>query len=107
MSSSRAMLSSRILIVLAVVLAWPGCSRETGMSVANRSSGVITNIMVSGSGFSERIDSLAAGSERRLIVHPRGESGVRVAFDAGGGYRVAVIIEPDLKVTVSSELQNY
>lgn len=116
------MLGSRILIVLAVVLAWGGCSRETGLTVTNHSPGVITNMVVSGSGFSERIDSLAAGSERRLIVHPRGESGVRVAFDAGGryidtgeqgyfegggAYRVAVIIEPDLKVTVSSEIKRY
>lgn len=119
---SGAMLRSRLLIVLVVVLAWAGCSRETGMSVTNRSSVVITNIVVSGTGFSERIDSLAAGAERRLSVHSRGDSGVRVAFDAGGrhidvgeqgyfeaggAYRVAVIVEPDLKVAVSSELEKY
>ncbi len=116
------MLSYRLLILFCLVLAWTGCSRETGVTVANRSSGVITNIMVSGSGFSARIDSLAAGSEHRLVVHPRGESGVRVAFDAGdrhvdseeqdyfeggGSYQVAIIIEPDLKVTVSVELAHY
>ena len=116
------MLRSRILIVLAVVLAWAGCSRETGMTVTNHSPVVLTNIMLSGSGFSERLDSLAAGAERRLSVHPRGESGVRVVFDAGsrhidageqgyfeagGAYRVAVIIDPDLNVTVSSELKRY
>jgi len=116
------MLSFRLLILFCLVLAWTGCSRETGVTVTNRSSGVITHIMVSGSGFSERIDRLAAGSERRLIVHPRGESGVRVAFDAGdrhvdseeqdyfeggGSYRVAIIIEPDLKVTVLSEVKRY
>jgi hypothetical protein len=116
------MLSCRILIFLALVFELVGCSRETGLTVANHSSGVITNIIVSGSGFSERIDRLAAGAEHRLAVHPRGESGARVAFDAGGrhidigeqgyfegggSYRVAVIIEPDLKVTVSSELEPY
>ncbi len=116
------MLSYRLLILFCLVLAWTGCSRETGVTVANRSSGVITNIMVSGSGFSERIDRLAAGSEHRFIVHPRGESGVRVAFDAGdrhidageqgyfeagGAYRVGVIVEPDLNVTVTSELEKY
>ena len=113
---------SRILILLAVVFAWAGCSRETGLTVANHSPAMLTNIIVSGSGFSEHIDSLAAGSERRLIVHPQGESGVRVAFDAsgrhidvdeqgyfegGGAYRVAVTIEQDLKVRVSSELKRY
>lgn len=116
------MLNCRMLIVLAVVLAWGGCSRETGLTVTNHSSGVIANIIVSGSGFSERIDRLAAGAEHRLAVHPRGESGARVAFDAGGrhidigeqgyfegggNYRVAVIIEPDLNVTVSSKLEKY
>ena len=78
------MLSCRILIFLALVFELVGCSRETGLTVANHSSGVITNIIVSGSGFSERIDRLAAGAEHRLAVHPRGESGARVAFDAGG-----------------------
>lgn len=121
-STFDALLNRRLLIALALVLAGAGCSRETGMTVANRSSGVITNIMISGSGFLERIDRLAAGSEHRLIVHPRGESGVRVAFDAGdrhvdseeqdyfeggGSYQVAIIIEPDLKVTVSVELAHY
>jgi hypothetical protein len=116
------MLSYRLLILFCLVLAWTGCSRETGVTVANRSSGVITNIMISGSGFLERIDRLAAGSERRLIVHPRGESGVRVAFDAGdrhidageqgyfegsGDYKVAVIIESDLTIRVSSVLVKY
>lgn len=122
MPLSRAMLGSRVLIPLALVLAGAGCSRETGVTVANHSAGVITNIVVSGSGFSERIDSLATGLERRLTVHPRGESGVRVAFDAGGrhidageqgyfegggAYRVGVIVEPDLNVTVTSELEKY
>lgn len=119
---SRVMLGSRILILLALAFVLDSCSRETGLTVANHSPGVITNIVVSGSGFSEHIDHLVAGSERRLLVHPRGESGARVAFDAGnrhvdaeeqgyfeggGVYRVAVIIEPDLTVTVSSELEKY
>ena len=122
MPSSHAMLSSRLLILLVLVFVLAGCSLETGLTVANHSSGVITNISISGSGFSERIDRLAAGAERRLSIHPRGESGARVAFDtggrhihigeqgyfeAGGSYRVAVIIEPDLNVTVSSELETY
>lgn len=65
------MLSSRMLVFLAMALAGTGCFRETGLTVENRSSGVITNVVVSGSGFPERIESLAAGSERRLTVRPR------------------------------------
>ena len=78
--------------------------------------------MVSGSGFSERIDSIAAGAGYKLTVHPSGESGLRLAFDAGdqridaaeqgyfeasGGYRVAVTVAPDLKVSLESDLRNY
>lgn len=122
MLSSHAMLTSRVLSVLVMIAALAGCSRETGLTVANHSSGVVTNISIAGSGFSERIDRLAAGEEHRLAVHPRGESGARVAFDmggrhidigeqgyfeGGGGYRVAITIEPDLNVTVSSELEQY
>ena len=118
----RAMLSSRLLILLVLEFVLTSCSRETGLTVANHSSGVVTNISIAGSGFSERIDRLAAGAERRLSIHPRGESGARVAFEAGGrhidigeqgyfegggSYRVVVIIEPDLHVTVSSELETY
>lgn len=119
---SRPTLSSGLLILLALVFVLAGCSRETGLTVANHSSGVVTNISIAGSGFSERIDRLAAGAEYRLSIHPRGESGARVVFEAGGrhidageqgyfeggrSYRVVVIIEPDLNVSVSSELETY
>lgn len=122
MPLSRVLLGNFALIPLAVMLAWAGCSRETGLTVENRSSGVLTNVVVSGSGFFERIESLPAGLKQRVTVRSRGETGVRVAFDAGnrhvdaeeqgyfeggGVYRVAVIIEPDLTVTVSSELEKY
>lgn len=116
------MLFFRILTILAVAFVLANCSREPVVTISNLSPVVIMNIVVSGSGFSERIDSLAAGSERSLILHPSGESGVRIAFDAGGqhidsgeqgyveangGYRVAVRIERDLKVSVLSKLQKY
>lgn len=122
MPPSRVLLSSLALIPLAVMLAWAGCSRETGLTIENRSSRVITNVVISGSGFSERIESLPAGLKQKVTIRPRGETGARVMFDAGnrhvdaeeqgyfeggGRYRVAVIIEPDLTVTVSSELEKY
>ena len=110
--------------ILAAVVTWAlaGCSRAPIVIVTNLSPSALTNVVLSGSGFSERIDRIAPGAERRLTVHPRGESGVRVEFDAGsqhidtgeqgyfeadGGYRVVVSIQPDLKVSVSSDLQNY
>lgn len=122
MPPSSVTLSARLLIALAVMLVWAGCSRDTDLSVVNRSSCVITNVVVSGSGFSERIERIPAGSERKLTIRPRGESGASVSFDAdgqhvetkeqgyfegGGDYRVLVTIEPDLRITVSSHLRIY
>jgi len=110
------------LIFLATIVALAGCSRAPVVTITNRSTNTLANVVVTGSGFSNRIDSIAAGAEQRLTVHPRGESGVRVAFDAdgqhidtgeqgyfeaGGGYRVAVTVAQDLKVSVSSDLRSY
>ena len=110
------------LILIAVIVTVAGCSRAPVVTITNRSTNALANVVVSGSGFTNRIDKIAAGAESRITVHPRGESGVRVAFDAGGqhidaaeqgyfeaggGYRVAVTVEPDLKVSVSSDLRRY
>jgi hypothetical protein len=110
------------IIILAWVVALAGCSRSPVVTITNRSAVMLTNIVVSGSDFSERIESIAAGAERRVTVRPRGESGLRIAFDAGsrhidvddlayieagGGYRVAITVQADLKVLVSSDLRGY
>jgi hypothetical protein len=110
------------LIILAAIVALAGCSRAPVVTITNRSTNALANVVVTGSGFSNRIDSIAAGAEQRLPVRPRGESGVRIVFDAdgrhidtgeqgyfeaGGGYRVAVTVAPDLKVSVSSDLRSY
>ncbi len=110
------------LITLSAIVALAGCSRAPVVTITNRSTNALANVVVSGSGFSNHIATIAAGGESRLTVRPRGESGVRVAFDAGGqhidageqgyfeaggGYRVAVTVEPDLKVSVSSDLRSY
>jgi len=110
------------VVILAAIVALVGCSRAPVVTITNRSTNALANVVVSGSGFTNRIDSIAAGAESRLTVRPRGESGVRIEFDArgqrvdsgeqgyfesGGGYRVAVTVEPDLKVSVSSDLRSY
>jgi hypothetical protein len=110
------------LILLATIVALTGCSRAPVITISNRSTNALANVVVSGSGFSNRIDSIAAGAESRFTVRPRGESGLRVAFDAGGqridvddlayieaggGYRVAVTVQPDLKVSASSNIRGY
>jgi hypothetical protein len=85
-------------------------------AVGDQSSLTLSNVVVSGSGFSTRIANIQAGSGHRLSVRPRGDSGVRLVFDAGtqhidsgsqgyfearGGYRVFSIIGTNLSVSIS------
>ena len=110
------------VVILAAVVTLVGCSGAPVVTIANRSTNALANVVVSGSGFSNRIDNIAAGAERRLTIRPRGESGVRIEFDAGGqhvdsgeqgyfeargGYRLAVTVAPDLRVLVSQDLRSY
>lgn len=110
------------LILFAMVVALAGCSRAPHVTITNRSTNVLANVVVTGSGFTNRIDSIAVGAETKFTVHPRGDSGIRITFDAAGqhidsgdngyfegsgGYMVAVTVEPNLKVLVSSKLRNY
>ena len=106
---------SRIVLLVALAAA-AGCSRAPVITVQNQSSQTLSNVVVSGSGFSTRIANIPAGSEHRLTVRPSGASGVCLVFDAGtqhidsgsqgyfearGGYRVFAIIGTNLSVSIS------
>lgn len=109
------------IIGFAVVLVFSGCSRGPGVTITNHSILTLSNVVVSGSGFSERIGNIAPGTQHRLTVHPQGESGLRVEFDAdgrhidsgqqgyfeAGGYRVTATVSTNLSVAVSSDLSSY
>ena len=104
------------------VLVFAGCSRAPVVTITNRSSVTLSHVVISGSGFSEDIGSLAPGAQHVLTVHPRGDSGVRVAFEASGrkfdsgeqdyfeasgGYRITVTVGPDFKLTSTSNIPRY
>jgi len=104
------------LIMVAALAAVTGCSRAPVLTIKNQSSLTLSNVVVSGSGFSTRIAKIPAGTEHRLTVRPSGDSGVRLVFDAGtqhidsgnqgyfearGGYRVFAIIGTNLSVSIS------
>ena len=72
------------LVVCGVVLVVAGCSREPVVELRNQSAQPVSNLVVSGTGFVERIGSVATGERRRVVVRPTGESGLRVEFEAGG-----------------------
>ena len=109
-------------LTLAALVTIAGCSRAPVITITNQSTNALTNFIVSGSGFSERIGLITAGAERTLTIRPRGESGLRIAFDAGSqhidvddlayveprsGYRVSITIQPDLKIVASEHVEGY
>jgi hypothetical protein len=96
-----------------------GCSRSVQLTVVNRSTSALNNVVVSGSGFSQSVGTIPAGEQRQISVQPSGESGVRLVFDANGkhvsapttgyfeansAYKVTATVTPDLQVTVDSKL---
>jgi hypothetical protein len=110
------------LIFLAILMIVVGCSRAPVVSLTNRSGFTLSNVVVSGSGFTNTLGDIETGSERRLVIRSRGESGLRVVFDvstnhidsgeqgyfeSGGGYSVAATVNTNLNVTVVSDLRAY
>jgi hypothetical protein len=110
------------LLLVAGTIGVAGCSSSPVITITNRSDAVLTNLKVSGSGFSEHVESIAPATSRAITVRPRGESGLRVSFDsrgrhvdvddlayleASGGYRVALTVQPDLKIEATATLRGY
>ena len=99
-----------------------GCARQPQLTVVNQSSTPLTNLVVSGSGFSASVGTLAPGAQTRIGVSPSGESSLRFEFDAGGKhhssapdcyfensslYRVTATIGPDFSVKVDVRNEKY
>jgi hypothetical protein len=114
-----AMRITDFVTVAALVLA-AGCSRAPVITIKNQSSLTISNIVVSGSGFTNRIAAIPAGSQHRLTVRPSGDSGLWLVFDAGtqhidsgsqgyfeagGGYRITATVGTNLSVSVTDTLR--
>ena len=86
----------------------------------NNDSGIeLRNVVISGSGFSQRVGTLAPAARYAFAPKPRGESGVRVEFDVadqhydsgeqgyfeGSDYRVSIRIDRDMKIAVDTSLR--
>jgi len=101
------------LIILAAALALGGCSRAPVGSRApvvtlkNPSTATVSNVVLSGPGFSERVGSIVPGAEHKLTVHPSRESGLRLEFDADGRHvdRVTPTVNTNLNVSVTLYLR--
>jgi hypothetical protein len=70
------------IIVAAALLC--GCVAGVPVSVVNHSAAQLTSVVVSGSGFSETIASIAAGDTATVRVRAREEAPIKVAFEVDG-----------------------
>jgi hypothetical protein len=108
------------LAAAAVALSVAGCSRSPIVTLKNNSGRELQNVVISGSGFSERVGTLSSEGSHSFSPHVRGESGIRTQFDAAGqhhdsgeqgyfeasgGNRVSVVIDSEMKVAVYAKLE--
>lgn len=100
-----------VIGILLGLMAWTGVLDSPTVYIRNASSHELTDIVLTGRGFTETLPRLAAGDTAPVEVHPRGESGLAVAFTANGQrleheldtylenmgmYQVAVVVTPEL-----------
>jgi hypothetical protein len=100
----------------------PGCSRRPQVTVSNLSSATLTNVVISGSGFSQALGTLAPAGKASASVALSGDSSLRVEFDAGGkhftatpdcyfesspNYQVSAIVAPDFTVKADVGMKKY
>jgi hypothetical protein len=94
-----------------------GCTRGGNLNVVNLSATELTNVVATGSGFTQSIGSIPAGQQRQVSVNVPGESALKLDFDANGkhfksdrqsyfegGYnlKVMAIVAPDFTVKVET-----
>ncbi len=85
MPRSMPVLALARLAVLGLAFALlQGCASGDLVKVINKSPTALTDVVVSGNGLSKRFGTIPAGGAETLRVRPRGESGLRVEFEANG-----------------------
>jgi hypothetical protein len=104
---------------VALALSVVSCSRGPVVTIRNDSGGELQNVVISGSGFSENIGTLPPAATHSFSPRVRGESGIRVQFDAAGEhhdsgeqdyfeagepYRVSVTVDQQIKVAVDAKV---
>src|SRR4051812_40589524 len=103
-----------LLTSLILLMAVTGCSRSSVVKITNRSSMTLSNLVLSGSGFTNHIERITPGEEKDFTPRSRGESGLRITFEVGGrsidsgelgyfeanGYHVSAVINTNFTVSV-------
>ena len=74
----------RLFITMVGAALMSGCMSGVPVSIENQSASDLTNVVVSGKGFSESVGTIRAGARETVHVRPKGESGIKVTFEADG-----------------------
>jgi hypothetical protein len=103
----------RCATVFVIFITLTGCSRYSTVTIANQSGITLSNVIVSGSGFTNQIGDLAIGAKAQLKVHRLGESGLRMIFESAvrgvdaslqgsfvNDYQISVVVDTNLTVLV-------
>jgi hypothetical protein len=106
------------MIVGAALLS--GCISGVPVSIENQSSSDLTEVVVSGKGFSESAGTIRAGGSELVHIHPKVETGIKVAFAVDGQrysgtlagtiendnvYTIKATVSADLSISVTTELR--
>jgi hypothetical protein len=110
------------LMILAVSFAatiLSGCAPGANLNIVNRSTAELTNVVATGSGFTQSLGSIPAGAQRSVSLSVRSESALQLDFDANGkhftskpqGYfeggsgstKVTATVSPSFTVTVDTK----
>jgi hypothetical protein len=74
----------RIFPIIIAAALLTGCISGVPVSIENQSSSDLTEVVVSGKGFSESVGKVRAGGSELIHIHPKGETQVKVAFTVDG-----------------------
>ena len=114
-------MNGRMLLIAILVALLSGCISGIPVTIDNRSAVQLTNVVVSGKGFSESVGSIAPGGKAQVRVRPRVQTAVKVAFEAAGRrysgstatddiendnmYTVEAVVDPEFSISVSTPLR--
>ena len=74
----------RTAVLAAALTLLVGCRSGQPVKVTNRSSGALTEVVLTGNGFTEKVGTIPAGGAETVRIQPRGETGLRITFEANG-----------------------
>jgi hypothetical protein len=109
------------ILLLSMVTLLASCTRGAKLNVVNQSSAELTDVLVSGTGFSQNLGSIQPGKQHSVSVTPTSESALKLEFNANGkhftsapqgyfegspSYKVTATVAPVFTVTVDTKIQS-